>query len=891
MRKIFRIAAVGLLAAAAVPSVYQGVFLLTAAVAVLMEAVAERRRVRINLLHPIPVMCAAALAHFLSHPGTRPETLLPVITGVLVFAAFYGTRRALESHRPPDEAGETRPDAAGAAHHGNAEAALWFNLLLGALCVLDILPAAVAGAALAALTPVAAAEFSLKKSIRTSHSPFPPAILLILNGVILLSGGLRFCLAAAGAGVLICLGEETSRARTLTVALLFAAAALFSPGTASFRETIGTAAAHSELARHVLPGGTGLGNLEEGLFGFAASRPATLASLGDLSFTKPVSAIMGLIIETGLIGLIIVGMAMAFGVTLAVGMASRGVENSRPLLAASLVLLILASLSPAEESGFLAALATAAVIGSCLRVETSGHSLDQSGSALLMLCCFLVAMWWGSLGRTRLEVARIRALAASGPDAVLSACTDSDTVRPGVPAAALPSIALAWQSKGQDFLAARTFLSARAGELTPAEMVAAADCFMKTGNREIAMRYLTASFCLSGGDTKQALALSEAYREIGQLEAAMDILECLGKERSTAREILLAKASLREARGQGISAQSLYEEAYEKYGDSALLTRAGTTAYNMKDWGAAMDFFLRSHRAGDSLGTVKYIEAAVKAGDRTRALEFIRSTGGSLANRQNRVKRLVLFLEHEREYELSGELKKAVSANEPEKIVKLRQTVDQLEKAGRFVSAIEIVDNFLEAGGEDSILRLRRADLMVRSGRFLEGAEAYLEAARNLNFRNEGLVTLYRKVAQAFARAKKTTTAIYYCEKALTYSKGRDVELLNDLAKTYGLAGRHGDAERILMEAIRVRPEFYLSYFNLAMSYYERNQIEKAKGAINLGLKNIGNDIATEKLNAFMKHLKGINTRQLPLPGEMTPEAGVTFTSEVIMESPVVPGE
>lgn len=874
-------AAVGLLAAAAIPSGYQGVFLLSASMTVLLEAIVGRYSGKVNLLHPLLMICAGALAHFLAHPGKRPEALLPVLTGALVFASFSGSRKSCEH---TDASTEGAPDIQGAdINHQTTDFTLWFNLLLAALCVLNLVPAVVAGIALAALTPMAAAEFAEKDAPSKRTPPFPPIVLLALNTAILLSGGLRFCLAAAAAGTLFSMTPGSrSNIKMFSLAALLGVAAIFSQGTTDFRSTLETVAAHSEVARRNFPGGTGLGNLEEGIFEFAATRPATLSSLGNLAFTKPAAMAMGLIIETGLAGLIIVGIALAFGVTLAVAMASRGSGTSRPLLAAMLILLTLTASSPSGEAVYLAGLAAAAAICTCLKAGSNGICIDTSRAALLLLACFFTAMWWGGQGHMRAEVAKIRTIATKDPDSVIKACTTNDMVNPGVPSAALPIVAAAWQAKGLDFLAAKTFLSARASNLTPAEMVNAARTFLKVGNRETAMLYLTASFCFSGGARKQALALSEAYKDIGQLEAAMDILECLRKKEADAREVLLAKATLREARGQGMSAQSLYEEAYEKYGDAALLTRAGITAYNMRDWAAAMEFFLRAHKAGDSLGTVKYIESTVKASHQSRAMEFVRSTGGSLASKPDLVKRLVLFLEHEREYELSGELKKAVSANEPEKIAKIRQTVNQLEKVGRFASAIEAVDKFLEEGGEDSILRLRRADLMVRSGRFLEGAEAYLEAARNLNFRDEGLVTLYRKVAQAFARARKTSTAIYYCEKALTYSRGRDVELMNDLAMTYGIAGRHSDAERTLMEAIRIRPEFYLSYYNLGMSYYKRNLIEKAKGAIKMGLKRIGNDIATEKLRAFMEHLEGIRPYRLPLPDEITSEAGYPFTSEVI---------
>jgi tetratricopeptide (TPR) repeat protein len=638
------------------------------------------------------------------------------------------------------------------------------------------------------------------------------------------------------------------------------------------------------------PAGTGTGRFQAGLLEVLPGIQPWSHQKGLSSTISTGPGIPGLIlVENGWMGAIVLLALLAFCVTLI----TRAVSSDRPAeTGASLTMLAFVPLllpSGLEQSLFFPITACLVAATRCLPASTS---VDRKAPLLGIFLCLMVGAGWISEGieQTRAKgiidrANRIFNASISGKNYTESQknndLNSNSPSEPGadtslkdrkaddetplnhktagslstIPPRAFPAQGVILLSQGDKPGAVAMFKASDASFFTFRELMMAGKAYKESGEVEQAFNCFHSAFLLSGKSWFAGLDLARFYKSIGQTRAALDVLEAIESLNREHREILSEKATLCEALGQGARAQTILETAHDLTGDSSFLARAGQTALRMKDYPLAMDYFHRAADEGDRISSLRFIEAAVLAGETEACIAFIKKKSRDLPRTGKDLRRLQMVLNREKADSIREAISRALAANSPEIVDKLRERVSELEKIGRSEAAMGEIDHFLAEGGEDSALRLKRGDLLLKLSRNLEAADAYLEAARKIRLKDSGMSMLYRRVSQAFARARKYRTAIYYSEKALSYSGGRDPEILNDLAKTYGLADMHREAEETLLKALSINPEFQLTYYNLAMSYYKRNLSDKAIKVVESALARPPG-LYTDRLKALLDHLK-----------------------------------
>jgi tetratricopeptide (TPR) repeat protein len=455
--------------------------------------------------------------------------------------------------------------------------------------------------------------------------------------------------------------------------------------------------------------------------------------------------------------------------------------------------------------------------------------------------------------------------------AAIEECFAGGMIKKDVPLKAYPALASYLYSKDNISYAADLFDLSPANAFTPENMITAGRCFLENQVPSKAFKWFKGAYYLSFNKAEAAKELAGFYKSIGQPRQGLELIENLEKGRLF-KELILIKAELCENLFLFDRAAEIYASGFSLFNNPFFLARAGQACVKNKNFLKAMDYFKMAHFQGDTKAPYRYVEAAVKEGLYAGAQDFIEKNPENFVTNESDLKRLELVLRQEDAAGVLTALKEAVSKNAPDEVKKLKQQIRQLDQAARYDSAIKLIDTYLSNGGSDPVLRLTRADLLLKSKRPLEAAEAWLEVLPDVKLTDQGLFKFYQKVAMAYSEAKKHEDAIKYAEKSISLTDGNNVEALNNLARVYGFAGEHKKAEKVLVHASNIAPDSQVTYFNLAMSYYSRNMAESAQRAVKQGLKYGKDGNYTEKLQELLKHLKTFRVVPAAPPKEVIDE-------------------
>lgn len=427
-------------------------------------------------------------------------------------------------------------------------------------------------------------------------------------------------------------------------------------------------------------------------------------------------------------------------------------------------------------------------------------------------------------------------------------------IKKDFPSSAYPTMASYLFSMDNTDYAAELFNLAAPRNFEPIDMLEAGRCFMDKNDRSRAFKWLKGAYYFSYDKIAPARELAIFYKSIGQPRQGLSLIENFEKGLFI-KELILIKAELCENLSLFERASEIYASGFSVFNNPLFLARAGQACVQNKNFLKAMDYFKMAHFQGDTKAPYRFVEAAVKQGLYAKAEDFIKKNPTSFLKNPSDLNRLEVILKKEVASKVLTTLKEVISENAPSNVKKLKQLVKDLDRIGRYESALHQIDIFFESGGDDPVLRMARAEMLFKSKRFLEAAESFLDNSENINLNKKGILKLYQKVAMAYSQANQHELAIKYGEKAIAMTDGKDIECLNNLAHIYGASGDNKKAEKILVHAANTDPTSSVSYYNLAMCYYKRNMVENAEKAIKNGLKFGKNDFYSTKFQTLAKHL------------------------------------
>jgi len=176
------------------------------------------------------------------------------------------------------------------------------------------------------------------------------------------------------------------------------------------------------------------------------------------------------------------------------------------------------------------------------------------------------------------------------------------------------------------------------------------------------------------------------------------------------------------------------------------------------------------------------------------------------------------------------------------------------------VIILVIVPMGLQAGGEDDIKRLVEEGMVMHDNNDYQGAIIKYKDALKIN-KHSGLANY--ELAYTYYTIGEYKNALKFSKRVLKKTNEHKPEAYIISGSSLDLLGRPGKAIQVFEGAIKAYPNNYLLYYNLALSAYGINDLQKAEDAVIDAIYTNMSHASSHLLLSYIMNRKGSRVKSI----------------------------